>query len=109
MARRRGADRILCAHCRSCGEGFAVPSLSDFYGISIDMLHTDHGVPRFHARYGGFGAAFGIEPFRVLRGRLPRRAEAFVSERTVPHRAELVDDRNRGRSLAPIIPIDPLD
>ena len=48
---------------------------SRFYGITIQMFLKEHGVPHFHARYGGQVAVFTVESFEHLRGELPRRAE----------------------------------
>jgi Domain of unknown function (DUF4160) len=40
----------------------------------------EHGVPHFHARYGGKIAVFTVESLERLRGELPRRAERLVRE-----------------------------
>jgi hypothetical protein len=55
-----------------------VPTISRFYGITIQMFFKEHGVPHFHARYGGQIAVFTVEPLGVVRGGLPRRAERLV-------------------------------
>jgi len=86
-----------------------LPTLSRFYGIVILMYHRDHEPAHFHARYGGYRAVIGIDPLRVLRGTLPRRAQSLVLEWTVLHRDELVDNWRRARTAAALQPIEPLE
>jgi Domain of unknown function (DUF4160) len=38
-----------------------VPTISRFYGITIQMFFKEHGVPHFRARYGGQIAVFAVE------------------------------------------------
>ena len=45
-----------------------VPTISRFYGITIQMFFKEHGVPHFHARYGGQVGVFTVESFERLRG-----------------------------------------
>jgi hypothetical protein len=54
--------------------------LSEFYGIVIQMFHRDHSPPHFHATYGEEEALIGIDPIRVIEGKLPSRAQGFVFE-----------------------------
>ena len=55
-----------------------MPTISRFYGITIQMFFKEHGVPHFHARYGGQVAVFTVESFERIRGELPLRAERLV-------------------------------
>jgi hypothetical protein len=43
-----------------------VPRISRFFGIDIVMWNNDHGVPRFHASYGGRQASISIGDLEVL-------------------------------------------
>jgi hypothetical protein len=70
-------------------EGKKVPRISEFYGIVISMYYRDHAPPHFHAQYGEFEAVFGIDPVRVIDGRIPRRARGFVVEWATIHQEEL--------------------
>ncbi len=60
-----------------------MPTISRFYGITIQMFFKEHGVPHFHARYGGQIAGLTIESIERIRGQLPRRADRLVARPTV--------------------------
>jgi hypothetical protein len=85
-----------------------VPTISRFYGITIQMFFKEHGVPHFHARYGGQTAVFTVEPTEPLRGELPRRADRLVREWAGLHRAELMRNWEQARAGQPLAPVDPL-
>jgi hypothetical protein len=53
-----------------------VQCLSEFYGIAIYMYFVDHNPPHFHAIYGGHEALVNIITGEILRGALPRTANA---------------------------------
>jgi hypothetical protein len=69
-----------------------MPVIARFYGIVIKMYfsQSEHGVPHFHAIYGEFNAVFGIDPFAMLEGDLPVRAQRLVREWAAHHQAELL-------------------
>ena len=46
-----------------------MPEISRFFGIVIAMYWKEHGVPHFHAKYGGSRASFSIEDTRLLEGK----------------------------------------
>ena len=66
----------------------AMPTISTFFGILIQMYWREHGPPHFHAIYGEHEAVIDIRELRVVRGRLPRRALAMVIEWALDHRDE---------------------
>lgn len=85
-----------------------MPRISAFYGIVIAMYFDDHPPPHFHARYGEFEAQVAIATGELLKGRLPRRAQALVEEWAALHRDELEEDwvrASRGQVLASIDPL----
>jgi hypothetical protein len=86
-----------------------VPTISRFYGIAIQMFFKDHGIPHFHARYGGRTASFTIHSLRVLEGRLAPRAERLVRTWAHEHRVELVRNWELARAGRPLEPIEPLE
>lgn len=86
-----------------------MPTISRFYGITIQMFFKEHGVPHFHARYGGEIGVFTIEPLERVRGTLPRRAEQFVREWASLHRGELLRNWEHARAGKPLAPIEPLE
>jgi hypothetical protein len=71
-----------------------VPRISSFYGIVIAMYYREHGVPHFHAFYGGYEASIAIGALRILRGDLPPRALRLVMQWASMHREDLLRDWN---------------
>jgi len=69
-----------------------VPAISAFYGIIVRMFFNEHVPPHFHAEYAEFKIEIEIETLRVMRGGLPRRAQALVLEWAALHRDELMAD-----------------
>ncbi|HUD23852.1 MAG TPA: DUF4160 domain-containing protein [Acidobacteriaceae bacterium] len=69
-----------------------MPTISNFYGILIQMYWNDHPPPHFHVRYSGYKATVGIQSLSVLTGGLPRTAERLVLEWVTEHQAELMED-----------------
>ncbi len=66
-----------------------MPTISQFFGISIRIYYEDHGQPHFHAYYAEFEAVFAIDTLEILRGGIPRRVTALVLEWAVSRRQEL--------------------
>jgi hypothetical protein len=71
-----------------------VPRISSFYGIVIAMYYREHGVPHFHAFYGGYEASIAIGTLKILRGDLPPRALRLVKQWASMHREDLFRDWN---------------
>jgi Domain of unknown function (DUF4160) len=46
-----------------------VPRISAFYGIVIAMYYREHGLPHFHATYGGETVVISIQTARCHRRR----------------------------------------
>lgn len=86
----------------------AVPRISEFYGIVIEMYYADHPPPHFHARYGGDSAKIAIATGEVIVGSLPGRALRLVREWTGEHRAELEANWERAVRNQKPENIDPL-
>ena len=55
-----------------------MPTISYFYGISIQMFYDDHPPPHIHARYNEFKARYDIATGEVLTGALPKHAHRLV-------------------------------
>ena len=86
-----------------------MPELSRFFGIVIGMFPRDHPPPHFHAVYGEHGGVFQIQPLHLIRGQLPRRAQALVMEWASAHQLELLSDWNllqAGQSARKIEPLE---
>jgi Domain of unknown function (DUF4160) len=76
-----------------------VPTISEFYGIVIQMFWQDHGPPHFHAVYAEHEAIIDIRALRIVRGSLPVRAAALVLEWATQHQDALMEDWDLCRSL----------
>ena len=85
-----------------------MPEISRFLGIVIAIYWKEHGVPHFHAKYGGHRASFAIDDFRILEGSLPPRVVGLVLEWAAEHRSELSEDWTRAMNQKPLKPIAPL-
>jgi Domain of unknown function (DUF4160) len=86
-----------------------VPRICRFYGITIAMYYREHGVPHFHALYGGEQATISLDTLDVLSGHLPYRALRLVREWAEVRYPALEDNWIRAREHLPMRPIDPLD
>jgi len=69
-----------------------MPTISQFFGIVIQMFWREHSPPHFHALYGEFEALIDIRTLDVIGGKLPKRAFNLVIEWAIEHRAELIED-----------------
>ena len=86
-----------------------MPTISQFYGITIRMYFDDHPPPHFHAYYGSEAAKIDINTLDVQEGRLRRRTLALVLEWAVEHRAELLENWRLADAHRPLNPIAPLE
>jgi hypothetical protein len=69
-----------------------MPTISQFFGITIRMYFDDHPPPHFHAYYGGDAAKIEIETLRITEGHMQRRPLSLVLEWAVEHRDELLEN-----------------
>ena len=51
-----------------------MPTISQFFGIVIQMFWREHAPPHFHAMCGEFEALIDIRTLEAIAGSLPRRA-----------------------------------
>jgi hypothetical protein len=86
-----------------------MPEVSRFFGIVIKMFFDDHNPPHFHAEYGADMALIDIRALSVFSGRLPPRVRGLVIEWASQHQADLLDDWERARARAALLPIAPLE
>ncbi|MFN3333790.1 MAG: DUF4160 domain-containing protein [Caldilinea sp.] len=86
-----------------------MPEISRFYGIIIVMYYNEHGVPHFHAKYGGQTAIFTIADLNILEGQLPKRVRGLVLEWAFEHRAELMENWVLAQAKKPMRDIAPLE
>ena len=86
-----------------------MPTISQFFGISIRMYFDDHGPPHFHAYYGAHAAKIEIETLRIQEGKLPRRARNLILEWAIDHRDELLENWRLAEAHTPLNNIAPLE
>lgn len=92
----------------SSGTLCRMPEISRFLGIVVSMYHREHGVPHFHAVYGGHEVSVEVKSGAV-HGSFPPRALKHVFEWTILHRAELLTNWDRAREGKPLHHIAPLE
>jgi len=73
------------------------------------MYFSEHGVPHFHAIYGQYEAAIGIDPITILDGRLPKRVQSLVFEWATIYQNELRENWILARVGDPLTGIPPLE
>ncbi len=73
------------------------------------MYFSDHAPPHFHAIYSDYEAEVSVASGNIIDGRLPRRAQALVTEWARLHRNELEQDWERAQAHQPLAPIAPLE
>lgn len=83
--------------------------VAEFYGIAVEKVHNEHGVPHFRVRYAEHKAVVAIESLVILQGQLPPRAERLVLEWARLRRRELLDNWDRARTSGQIARSAPLD
>jgi hypothetical protein len=86
-----------------------MPTISRFFGITVEMFWRDHNPPHFHATYAEDEAVFEIDSLDIIRGHLPHRARALVKEWGELHRDELLENWERCSQLKPPNPVPPLE
>jgi hypothetical protein len=86
----------------------AMPEISKFYGIRIEMFFNDHNPPHFHAKYAEHKAEIDIQSLGILNGWLPGKAQALIIEWALAHRDELLMDWELARQHKPLQNIEPL-
>ncbi len=69
-----------------------MPTISNFYGIYIQMFFDEKHEPHFHAIYAEHRALITIADCKIMAGSLPNRAYRLVRTWWELYRAELEDD-----------------
>ncbi len=79
-----------------------MPIISSFFGIYVRMYFDDHAPPHVHVEYQGQEALVAIEDGNIVKGALPRRAQALVRQWCIDHRDELMQNWDRAQALQPL-------
>lgn len=86
-----------------------MPTICEFYGITIRMYYDDHAPPHFHAYYAGHGAKVDIGDFSTLAGFLPARVHSMVLKWARRHQYQLYLNWDRAIAHQPLSAIPPLE
>ena len=86
-----------------------MPTISQFFGIIIQMFWNDHAPPHFHCQYGDYEAIVNIQTLELMEGKMPRRAENLILDWAELHQAELLEDWKLCEDKQQPKPIAPLE
>ncbi len=84
-----------------------MPTISEFFGITIRIMYLDHNPPHFHAYYGNQKAIIEIENGAV-KGIMSERALRLIFEWMELHREELKEAWKNAKNGIPPSKIEPL-
>jgi hypothetical protein len=79
-----------------------MPTISQFFGISVRMFFLEHPPPHFHIAYQRRRALIAIETGAILQGNLPPGVLRIVREWAARHRGELLENWSRARARLPL-------
>ncbi len=85
-----------------------MPTISRFFGITINMFFKDHGYPHFHAYHADGEAKIRIDNLEVISNSLKRRQLRFVLAWAELHQAELAENWQRAGARETLMGIEPL-
>ena len=86
-----------------------MPEISRFYGIIIYIYFNDHNPPHIHAYYNDMQAIIGIKNNALLKGKLPPKALALITEWMILNHKALLEDWELASQLKPLKKIKPLE
>ena len=84
-----------------------MPTISEFFGIYIQIMYLDHNPPHFHAKYGDQKVIIEIEK-GIVRGQMSERALRLIFEWLDIHRDELMLAWNNAKNGIEPGKIEPL-
>ena len=84
-----------------------MPTISEFFGIYIQIMYLDHNPPHFHAKYGDQKVIIEIEK-GIVRGQMSERALRLIFEWLDIHRYELMLAWNNAKNGIEPGKIEPL-
>ena len=84
-----------------------MPTISEFFGIRIELRFLDHNPPHIHAKYQGDKVSIDIKEGKV-KGEMSERALRLILEWLDMHRDELMmawQQAANGKDPDPIAPL----
>jgi hypothetical protein len=79
-----------------------MPTISQFFGISVRLYYADHPPPHVHAVYQDFEAKLAIDTAEVIEGRLPAPVLRIVRDWMRLRRGEVMENWRRARADMPL-------
>jgi hypothetical protein len=79
-----------------------MPTISMFFGFTVQMYWRDHPPPHVHVFYGGAEALIVIETGAIIAGGLPRGALRLIRDWIEEQRTALLVNWERARMLEPL-------
>ena len=86
-----------------------MPQICYFYGITIYIQFMDHNPPHLHAVYQSFKAQYSINEAKLLKGKMPNKADQLVREWIALRKSELLADWELAKQGKPVHPVSPLE
>ena len=86
-----------------------MPQICYFYGITIYIQFMDHNPPHLHAVYQSFKAQYSINDAKLLKGKMPNKADQLIREWISLRRVELLADWELAKHGKPVHPVSPLE
>lgn len=86
-----------------------MPQICYFYGITIYIQFLDHNPPHIHAVYQSFKAQYSIGDAKLLKGKMPGKADQLICEWIRIRKQELMADWDLAKAGKPVYPISPLE
>jgi hypothetical protein len=86
-----------------------MPQISYFYGIIVYIQFMDHNPPHIHVAYQSFKAQYSIHEAKILRGKMPNKADQLIREWMELRKSELLIDWDLAKEGKPVYPISPLE
>ena len=78
-----------------------MPTISVFYGITIQMYWREHAPAHFHAYYQGFEAMFSIETGELVEGSMSPGPRRIIKAWSLKHQQELQVNWQRSKNSQP--------
>jgi len=84
-----------------------MPTISEFFGIYIQIMFLDHNPPHFHAKYGNQKVIIEIES-GIVKGEMSERALRLIFEWKDLHKDELIKAWEKAKNGEQPNKIEPL-
>jgi hypothetical protein len=81
--------------------GAVMPTISVFFGITIQMYWRDHAPPHLHAFYQEHEGVFDLNTQELIIGEMPRPVVRLIRQWIIDHQPELLANWERGRTYQP--------